>query len=64
MALAELSRTTEQQSDQSPDSASIYRTQWLMAHNRLHDLFHKGGLLKSEEHRGEWEAYLAEHKNR
>lgn len=31
-----------------------------MAHNRLHDLFYKRGLLKSEEHRDEWEAYLAE----
>jgi len=56
MALAELSRTTDQQSDQSPDSTSLFRTRWLMAHNRLHDLFYKGGLLKSEEHRGEWEA--------
>ena len=60
MVLAELSRTTDQQLDQSPDSASLYRTRWLMAHNCLHDLFYKGGLLKSEEHRGKWEAYLAE----
>ena len=43
-----------------PDDASLYRTRWLMAHNRLHGLFHEGGLLKAEEHRGEWEAYLAE----
>lgn len=59
MALAELSQTTDHQSNHSPDSASLYRTRWLMAHNCLHDLFHKGGLLKSED-RGEWEAYLAE----
>jgi hypothetical protein len=60
MALAELSRTTDQQSDQNPNSASLYRTLWLMAHNRLHSLFYEGDLLKSEKHRGEWEAYLAE----
>jgi hypothetical protein len=45
---------------QSPDPESLYRTRWLMAHNRLHDLFYKSGLIKSEEYRGEWEAYLAE----
>jgi hypothetical protein len=60
MTLAELSRTADQQSDQSPDSASLYRTRWLMAHNSLHSLFYEGGLIKSEEHRGKWEAYLAE----
>jgi hypothetical protein len=42
--------------------AALYRTQWLMAHNRLHALFHEGGLLKSAEHGGQWEAYLAELK--
>ena len=26
-----------------PDQASLYRTRWLMAHNALHDLVHKGG---------------------
>jgi Zn-dependent peptidase ImmA (M78 family) len=60
MVLAELSRTTDQQSDQSTDSASLYRTRWLMAHNRLHALFHSRELIKSQEHRGEWEAYLTE----
>jgi hypothetical protein len=60
MVIAKLSRTIEQQKDQNPDLMSLYRTRWLMAHNRLHDLFYKGGLLKSEEHRGEWEAYITE----
>jgi hypothetical protein len=59
MALAELTQTA-QQPDQRQDSASLYRTRWLMAHNRLHDLFYKRGLIKSEEYRGEWETYLAE----
>lgn len=25
-----------------PESASLYRTRWLTAHNHLHDLVHKG----------------------
>jgi hypothetical protein len=31
-----------------------------MAHNHLHALFYEGGLLKSEEHRGQWDDYLDE----
>lgn len=57
-----LTKLADQQTDQIPDSASLYRTRWLMAHNRLHDLFYKGGLIKSEEYRDQWEAYLAELK--
>lgn len=35
--IEEIPRLTE------PDSVSLYRTRWLVAHNYLHDLIHKGG---------------------
>jgi hypothetical protein len=38
------------------EQVSLYRTQWLMAHNRLHDIVQAhSDLLK-----GEWESYLHE----
>lgn len=36
-------RTPLKITDRQPDQASLYRTKWLMAHNHLHDLAHKGG---------------------
>jgi len=37
------------------DDASLYRTKWLMAHNKLHELIHKGGDPQQL-----WEEYLKE----
>ena len=45
---------------QKLSNESVYRTQWLIAHNVLHHLFHEGGLLKSETFRPYWERYLSE----
>lgn len=39
---------------------SYYRTKWLMAHNRLHDVVHKPGLTKPEALAKHFEEYLAE----
>ncbi|HEY2468541.1 MAG TPA: hypothetical protein VGI45_11990 [Terracidiphilus sp.] len=35
------------------EQVSLYRTQWLMAHNRLHDLAQSHPDLK-----GDWDSYL------
>jgi hypothetical protein len=39
---------------------SFYRTQWLMAHNRLHELAHDADLAKSEKVIEQWSSYLAD----
>ena len=36
---------------------SLYRTRWLLAHNRLHALAHDGGSASAEDL---WKEYLAE----
>jgi hypothetical protein len=37
------------------EQASLYRAQWLMAHNRLHDI-----VLAHPDLKGEWDSYLHE----
>jgi len=39
------------------DQASLYRTRWLMAHNRLHEIVHAGGAVEVAKI---WDDYLAE----
>lgn len=42
------------------DQASFYRTRFLMAHNRLHEMVHQGD-PETETSRGQhWDEYLAE----
>jgi hypothetical protein len=42
------------------DSGSLYRTRWLMAHNRLHDFVHSKVMAEPDDQLRHWEAYLAE----
>lgn len=48
--------------DKGEKSASLYRTQWLMAHNALHDVIHalQGGKQTALQRR--WRQYLKELK--
>lgn len=39
---------------------SLYRMRWLMAHNRLHEIVHKGELVESEKPSKQWNEYLAD----
>ncbi len=39
---------------------SLYRTRWLMAHNRLHDIVHNSASVEPEKLSGQWNEYLAE----
>jgi hypothetical protein len=40
--------------------SSLYRTRWLMAHNRLHAIVHEADLAKPENLARQWNEYLAE----
>ena len=51
-----LPEVSEEQSALSVDPASLYRTKWLMAHNRLHAVAHEPSAQLSEN----WNAYLSE----
>ncbi len=39
---------------------SLYRTRWLMAHNRLHEIVHNGDSETETSRAQHWEGYLAE----
>ena len=52
-------RTEVAPSEASSSKESLYRTKWLMAHNRLHDLAHNGSLVPTTV----WEEYLNELKS-
>lgn len=41
-------------------TSSLYRTRWLMAHNRLHVLLHRDAPLFQNEAESQWNEYLAE----
>jgi Zn-dependent peptidase ImmA (M78 family) len=40
--------------------SSLYRTRWLMAHNRLHVIVHQTEMAKPENLTRQWDEYLAE----
>lgn len=39
---------------------ALYRTRWLMAHNRLHEIVHKGDSETETPRARHWDEYLAE----
>lgn len=39
---------------------SLYRTRWLMAHNRLHEIIHSGDSETKTFYVRHWDEYLAE----
>jgi hypothetical protein len=41
-------------------ASSLYRTRWLMAHNRLHAIVHEADLAKPDNLTRQWNEYLAE----
>ena len=45
-----------------PTTESLYRTRWLMAHNRLHAIVHQDELAKLDQIKRQWRKYLAELK--
>jgi hypothetical protein len=51
-----LAEVHKEQDSSSVDSASLYRTKWLMAHNRLHAVVHGPSASLAEL----WSAYLGE----
>ena len=55
--MSEIHETTE---PMEPAPQSLYRTRWLMAHNRLHEIIHSGDPKTKTSLARRWDEYLAE----
>jgi hypothetical protein len=51
---------TDRSTPEPKFDASYYRTQWLMAHNRLHEIADDENLAQSEKISDHWRGYLAD----
>ena len=53
------SPATKHEADK-PSTESLYRTRWLMAHNRFHSLVHRQEPANLSELKFQWQEYLDE----